>query len=117
MNDKPQLKVSRRDAVKILAAAVGATALSNLPGKWTKPSLDVGILPAHALTSGSKYNYIITPEWNGAHELIRGGKCDVYCGYFCGTCRHRRSRMGICKCRRWYWQWHSTVYQPRLLAF
>ena len=52
MNDKPQLKVSRRDAVKILAAAVGATALSNLPGKWTKPSLNVGILPAHALTSG-----------------------------------------------------------------
>jgi hypothetical protein len=51
MNDKSQLKVSRRDAVKILAAAVGATALANLPGKWTKPSLNVGILPAHALTS------------------------------------------------------------------
>ena len=52
MNDKPQIKVSRRDAVKILAAAVGATALANLPSKWSKPNLNVGILPAHAQTSG-----------------------------------------------------------------
>ncbi len=49
-NNKPN-KVSRRDALKILTAATGAAALANLPTKWSKPGLDVGVLPAHAQTS------------------------------------------------------------------
>jgi|GEM_PF-1590369 hypothetical protein len=44
-------KISRRDALKILTAAAGATALANLPAKWSKPGLEVGVLPAHAQTS------------------------------------------------------------------
>lgn len=51
MNDKSSRKTSRREAMKILAAAGGATALANLPSKWTKPILDAGVLPAHAQTS------------------------------------------------------------------
>lgn len=44
-------KISRRDAIKLLGAALGATALANLPKKWNKPELAGGIMPAHAQTS------------------------------------------------------------------
>lgn len=44
-------KLSRRDAIKLLGAAAGATLLANLPSKWSKPSLTSGVLPAHAQTS------------------------------------------------------------------
>ncbi len=44
-------KISRRDALKAAAAALGAAALANLPDKWSKPSLSAGVLPAHAQTS------------------------------------------------------------------
>jgi hypothetical protein len=44
-------KLSRRDAMKILAAAAGATTLANLPTQWSKPGLEVGVLPVHAQTS------------------------------------------------------------------
>ena len=46
-----QSKVSRRDAMKILAAALGAAAVANLPSEWSKPGFEVGVLPAHAQTS------------------------------------------------------------------
>ena len=45
--------LSRRDALKLLGAAAGATVLANLPAKWSKPSLASGVLPAHAQTSCS----------------------------------------------------------------
>ena len=45
-------KLSRRNAIKILGAAAGASVLANLPSKWTKPELAAGVLPAHAQTSG-----------------------------------------------------------------
>jgi hypothetical protein len=63
MNDKSSIKVSRRDAVKILTAVAGATALANIPSKWTKPSLDIGILPAHAQTSGV-HTLAVGPDQN-----------------------------------------------------
>ena len=44
-------KLSRRDAIKLLGAAVGATALANLPSKWSTPELVSGVMPAHAQTS------------------------------------------------------------------
>ena len=44
-------KISRRDAMKILGAAIGAAALANLPSKWDKPELAQGVLPAHAQQS------------------------------------------------------------------
>lgn len=44
-------KLSRRDAIKLLGAAAGATVLANLPSKWKTPELTSGVLPAHAQTS------------------------------------------------------------------
>lgn len=51
MTDSKPNKISRRDAIKILTAAAGAAALANLPSQWSKPGLEVGVLPAHAQTS------------------------------------------------------------------
>lgn len=51
MNKQKSKKISRRDAIKVLAAATGATFLANIPGKWGKPELASGVLPAHAQTS------------------------------------------------------------------
>lgn len=51
MTNQKSKTLSRRDTIKVLAAAIGAGALANLPGKWTKPGLDFGVLPAHAQTS------------------------------------------------------------------
>ncbi len=44
-------KISRRDAMKLLGAAIGAAALSTLPSKWNTPELVAGVLPAHARQS------------------------------------------------------------------
>ncbi len=44
--------IGRRQLLKALAAAGGAvTAASMLPGKWSKPVIEAGVLPAHAQTS------------------------------------------------------------------
>lgn len=51
--DKPSRKLSRRDAIKVLGAAAGASVLATLPTKWTKPELIAGALPAHAQTSAT----------------------------------------------------------------
>lgn len=40
--------VSRRDALKVLAATAGAVTLSILPDQWEKPVIEVGALPVHA---------------------------------------------------------------------
>jgi hypothetical protein len=49
--DKQKQTISRRQALKLLTAVSGAVTLANLPGKWSKPLLKVGILPVHAQTS------------------------------------------------------------------
>ena len=46
-------KLSRRDSIKILGTAIGASALANLPKKWSKPELTGSSLPVHAQTSCS----------------------------------------------------------------
>jgi hypothetical protein len=41
--------LNRREALKTIAAASGALgAAAFLPGKWSKPLVEVGVLPAHA---------------------------------------------------------------------
>lgn len=46
-------EVSRRKLLKILAASGTAIAASAvLPGKWMKPVVNMGVLPAHAQQSG-----------------------------------------------------------------
>jgi hypothetical protein len=45
----PQTAVSRRELLKALAASSGAlTVAAFLPGKWAKPRVEAGVLPAHA---------------------------------------------------------------------
>lgn len=51
MSEKDKKQLTRRDALKVLGAAAGATALANLPNKWDSPELLSGVLPAHAQTS------------------------------------------------------------------
>lgn len=41
-------KLSRRDLLKMLAAATGAATISTLPNKWVTPIVGIGALPAHA---------------------------------------------------------------------
>ena len=43
--------LSRREALKTLAAATGAVALANLPNEWETPVIETGLLPAHAQVS------------------------------------------------------------------
>ena len=43
-----QPSISRRQLLKIVAAAAGTAVLSSVPNKWETPVVDVGMLPAHA---------------------------------------------------------------------
>ena len=43
--------VSRRDAIKALSAAAGATLIASLPVDWETPVIEMGVLPAYAQTS------------------------------------------------------------------
>ena len=78
---KSQKKISRRDAIKLLGAVAGATALANLPSKWSKPELVSGVLPAHAQTSAVCWavyievlsgNFIYTVQNGPAPDLTTG---------------------------------------------
>jgi hypothetical protein len=52
-------KISRRDAMKILGAAIGGAALSTLPPQWSKPALAASQLPEHARQSAyGAYNIV-----------------------------------------------------------
>ncbi len=66
MDSNPTKRMSRRDAMKILGAAAGASVLAGLPSKWSKPELAAGALPAHAQTTGVSHTLkcaalVITP--------------------------------------------------------
>lgn len=60
--NKPERVLSRRDALKTLAAATGATALATLPGKWETPALEVGVLPAFAQSSATNIPFTSIAE-------------------------------------------------------
>ena len=56
MKDKkaPVVSLTRRDALKTLAALTGAVALSSLPNNWQKPAVAVGSVPALAQNLSEK---------------------------------------------------------------
>lgn len=55
-------KLSRRDAIKLLGAAAGASVLANLPSKWNTPEIARGVLPAHAQTSSILHTLTCDPD-------------------------------------------------------
>jgi len=55
-----QNKLSRREAIKILGTATGASLLANLPAKWSKPELAGSFLPAHAQSSCTVLVFVST---------------------------------------------------------
>ena len=57
---KTENTVSRRQALKTIAAVTGAATISQLPNKWASPVLTSGVLPAHAQTSPPINNVIIS---------------------------------------------------------
>jgi hypothetical protein len=44
-------KLSRREALRALAAAAGAAVLATVPTKWETPLVEIGAIPAHAQSS------------------------------------------------------------------
>lgn len=53
--------ISRREALKALAATSGAVALSSVPQRWQTPLVEVGNLPAHAQGTPSNVTEITSP--------------------------------------------------------
>lgn len=67
-NDQQSQFLTRRDALKAIIAAGGATAFSTLPDQWETPLVKVGALPAFAQTSPGQYpftNEIESVEFEG----------------------------------------------------
>jgi hypothetical protein len=67
--------LSRRQALKVIAAAVGVTSLNSLPARWQAPVIEVGALPAHAQSSAAVYQVVsvrkLTPcENRGKHHIF-----------------------------------------------
>ena len=53
-----ETKLGRRDLLKALAATSGAVAAASvLPGRWTQPIIESGVLPAHAQGSPVTVNF------------------------------------------------------------
>jgi hypothetical protein len=75
MNNKKEEKthLSRREALKLLAATSGAVTVLSLPVTWKKPIVEVGTLPTHA--QSSPVNSVVTIS-NLAHSTSQGG-CDA----------------------------------------
>lgn len=57
-----QKKISRREAIKLLGVATGASLLANLPAKWSRPEVTGSVLPAHAQTSCYAASFTIAPN-------------------------------------------------------
>jgi len=70
---KDKQTLSRREALKAIAAATGAVTLASLPKKWETPVVEVGALPAHAQTSTT--TIVVTNNTGGtlSVELFEGG--------------------------------------------
>jgi hypothetical protein len=69
--------LSRRDVLKVLAAATGGIALSTLP-VWKKPFVEVGVLPAFAQTSLGTGDFQATLTWNNGNRTGTPGYPHTY---------------------------------------
>jgi len=74
------MPLSRRRLLKTLLAAGGATAVSTLvPSKWSKPLIEVGVLPAHAPVSPplGTGDLQVTVTWNNGDPACTADYVDV----------------------------------------
>jgi hypothetical protein len=56
-----QQNINRREIIKVLVASGGAlTAAAFLPGRWAKPIVGAGVLPAHAQATCGNLTPVIT---------------------------------------------------------
>lgn len=74
VEESKQKTVGRRELLKALAATGGAvTAASMLPGKWAKPVIEAGVLPAHAQGSAFLINVANTQNGQGVDGITTTG--------------------------------------------
>ncbi len=96
--ETPKETLSRRQLLKVLAATGGAVSASALlpdllPGKWAKPVVEVGLLPAHAQVTRTPTHtptrtpqIMCTPPACQPGEVLHcPGECPGGCGYECAT--------------------------------
>lgn len=63
-----EITLGRRELLKALMAASGAvTAASLVPGEWTKPVVEAGLLPAHAQGSPLGFTPVIPSSGPGSN--------------------------------------------------
>jgi hypothetical protein len=74
-----QSSISRRQLLKVLAAAAGTAVLSSVPNKWKTPVVDVGMLPAHAQTLSGRGAIKVTVTTLTAP--IRNPKAPASCSF------------------------------------
>lgn len=67
----PSGMLTRREALKALAAATGAVVLANLPVSWKTPVVEVGVVPAHA--QGGSGPAPVVNTLTGSWEYVNNG--------------------------------------------
>ena len=97
-----QNKLSRREAIKILGTATGASLLANIPAKWSRPEVTGSPLPAFAQTScigvtltlaavenpdGDSISVVSIPgfgiDWTDPNEVVWDGNVGSYRRWYC----------------------------------
>ena len=70
--EAPEETISRRQLLKAMAATGGAVSASSLlPGKWVKPVVEAGVLPAHAQVTPEPPEYsVLCDSTPGGGDLI-----------------------------------------------
>lgn len=76
-NDKQDV-TTRRAFLKTLAATGGAVLLTNMPGKWEKPMVQIGTLPAFAQTSFVVISNLTASDRQGPCDPGGGQTGDLY---------------------------------------
>ncbi|NIP27069.1 MAG: hypothetical protein GWN55_02235, partial [Phycisphaerae bacterium] len=79
LDQQKDKSLSRRDALKTLIAASGATALATLPDKWEAPMVKVGALPAFAQASPVTFPFTNTVSVT-VDDVSTGGQ-DIISGW------------------------------------
>ena len=68
---------TRREALKLIAAASGALGLASIPAEWTKPELRFGVLPAYAQTSPTTTS-LLTLNCSVTPGFFDAGSCETF---------------------------------------